>query len=320
MNRQDYIGQITDALAILSRKVEIRASLNLTDINVCAEDFYKDLLNLAFGYKLRNLNESKPNAKAIDLFDSENRIAIQVTSTSAIVKTRKTVTKFIEKELYRDYDRLVILNLVRVTPHKEKSIGITGIFQIDTKQDIWDYNDLARKISSKDSATLKNIADFLHKELKLIPDSKLPKEVQTIIALIDHLSNCIYTATDEIFIEEPDPEGKIYKRFAEHSGFLTQTYSELYNVYISNLETVKEMTDIGTVQVAKMALYLKTYSDKVLTESDGNPKVALDKITQEFARIVGQKGIEYDETAITFFLVNELIRCNVFPKNEAING
>ena len=168
--------------------------------------------------------------------------------------------------------------------------------------------------------TYKNITDFLHKELKIVPDSKLPKEVQTIITLIDHLSNCIHTATDERFIEEPDPDGKINERFANHSDFLKQTYVDLYSVYKLNLETVKEMTDIGTVQVIKKSLYLKIYSDKVLTESDGNPKVALDTLTQEFARIVGQKGIEYDETAITFFLVDELIRCNVFPNSGVISG
>lgn len=322
LKRDDYLEQITNALAILSRKVEINGVLNRLNTNSSAEDFYKELLNLALHYKLENINIDISNAAAIDLGDSsgENRIAIQVTSTSGIVKTRSTVEKFIEKELYRDYDRLIILNLVKVTQHKEPHIGDAGKFQIDTKKDIWDYTDFARKIHHKDTATLKNIADFLYQELKLTPDSKLPKEVQTIIILIDHLSNCICTATDEKFIEEPDPNGKIYKRFAEHSNFLTQRYSELYSVYNSNLETVKEMTDVGTVQIAKMALYLKIYSDKALPECDGNPKLALDKLTQEFARIVGQKGIEYDETAITFFLVNELIRCNVFPNSEAING
>lgn len=318
MNRSDYIVQITDALAFLSRKVEIKASLNLTDINVCAEDFYKDLLNIALGYKLENINASNINAVAIDLGDSENRIAIQVTSTSAIAKTKKTVTKFIEKELYLDYDRLIILNLVKVTKHKELYIGDTNKYQINTKEDIWDYTDFAHKIQHKDLKKLEEIVNFLHKELKIVPDSKLPKELQTIITLIDHLSNCI--ATDEKFIEEPDPDRKIYKRFSEYSSFLTQTYIELYSVYSLNLETVKEMTDIGTIQIVKKSLYLKTYSDKVLTECDGNPRVALDKLTQEFARIVGQKGIDYDETAITFFLVDELIRCNVFPNSEVIHG
>lgn len=320
INRQVYIEQIIRALAFLSREVEVRASLNLTDINVHAESFYRDLLNLALGYKLENINTINPNAAAIDLGDSENRIAIQVTSTSAIAKTRETVEKFIEKELYNNYDRLVILNLVKVTRHKAPLVGDADKYQIDTKRDIWDYNTFARKISDKDKDTLKDIADFLCSELQIVPDSKLPKEVQTIVTLIDHLSNRDHPKAGKGFIEDPDPNGKIYQRFSNHSVFLTDTYIELYKIYGPNLEIVKEVTDMGTVQVGKKSLYLKTYSDKVLTECEGNPQAALDRLTQEFAIVVGQKGIEYDETAITFFLVDELIRCNVFPNIEAVNG
>jgi len=319
MTRQDYIEQITDALALLSRKVEIKNSLNLTDLNICAEDFYKDLLNLTFGYKLKNLNESESNAAAIDLYDLENEIAIQVTSTSAIVKTRTTVRKFIENKFYNNYSRLIIFNLVEVTRHKEPFVGEKGVFQIDTKKDIWDYKDFAHKIMNKETAELSKIADFLQQELKIIPSSKLPKEIQTIITLIDHLSNCD-VVENEKFIEEPDPDGKINQRFINHANFLTETYKDLYSLYSANLETVKEMTDIGTVQVTKKSLYLKIYSDKILTECEGNPKLALDKLTQKFAEIIGQKEIEYDATAITFFLVDELIRCNVFPNSEVING
>ncbi|NOQ77583.1 MAG: SMEK domain-containing protein [Methylococcaceae bacterium] len=321
MNRQDYIEQITQALALLSRTVEINSSLNLTDINIHAENFYRDLLNLALGYKLENINTINPNAASIDLGDIENNIAIQVTSTSAISKTRKTVEKFIEKKLYNDYERLVILNLVGVTRHKDPFIGDAEKYQIDTKKDIWDYIDFARKINDKDTDSLKVIANFLHNELKITPDSRLPKEVQTIIALIDHLSNFESPAPkiNKIFLEAPDPNRKINQRFSDYSDFLTERYIELLHVYGPSLDTVKKETDIGTVQVVKKSLYLKTFSDNVLTKCNGDPKVALDKLTQEFANILERKGIEYDETAITFFLVDELIRCNVFPNVEKIN-
>lgn len=319
MNRQIYIEQITNALALLSRKVEIKSSLNLTDINVHAESFYRDLLNMALGYKLVNINTINPNAAAIDLGDSENRIAIQVTSTSAIAKTRTTVEKFIEKELFNDYDRLVILNLVNVTRHNISHIGDADKYQIDTKQDIWDYTDFARKINDKDTDSLEKIANFLNNELQIIPDSKLPKEVQTIVTLIDHLSNCDNPDAGEGFIDEPDPNGKIYARFSDHSEFLTNTYVDLYKIYGPNLETAKEVTDIGTVQVEKRSLYLKTHSDRVLTECNGDPQAALKRLTQEFASTIKQKNIEYDETAITFFLVDELTRCNLFPNSEKIN-
>ncbi|MCP4146269.1 MAG: SMEK domain-containing protein [bacterium] len=135
----------------LSREVELKASLSLTDINLHAENFYRDLLNLAFGYKLQNINAINPNAAAIDLGDSENRIAIQVTSTSAIAKTRKTVTTFIEKKLYDNYDRLIILNLVKVTKHSSPLIGDEARYQLDTRKDIWDYKAFARRLNDKDT-------------------------------------------------------------------------------------------------------------------------------------------------------------------------
>jgi len=94
MERKVYIEQIISVLALLSRKVEISASLNLTDLNIHAEDFYKDLFNLAFGYELKNINTIDPNAAAIDLGDVKNKIAIQITSTLTLEKTRKTVEKF----------------------------------------------------------------------------------------------------------------------------------------------------------------------------------------------------------------------------------
>jgi hypothetical protein len=319
VNRQDYIEQITNALALLSRQVEIKASLNLTDINVHAENFYRDLLNLALGYQLENINTINPNAAAIDLGDTHNRIAIQVTSTSAIAKTRKTVEKFIENKLHHHYDRLIILNLVSVTRHTAAFIGDANEYQIDTKKDIWDYVDFARFISDKNTQNLKSIAEFLQNELKIVPQARLPKEVQTIVTLIDHLSNCEHDDAGQGFVEEPDPNGKIYQRFADHADFLTSTYVELYAEYGPSLEIVKEVTDIGVVQIRRKSLYLKLLSDKTLTEFAGDPTLALKALTQQFVDVVQSKEVEYEESAITFFLVDELIRCNVFPNPGAIN-
>lgn len=320
LNRQDYIQQISDALALLSRKVEINTSLNLTDINIHSEYFYRDLLNLALGYNLVNINTINPSAAAIDLGDPDEQVAIQVTSTSDLKKTRTTVEKFIEKELYNDYDRLIILNLVNVTRHKDPLIGDEDVYQLDTKNDMWDYKDLARFVADKDLDALKDIGSFLNKELNISSDQKLPKEVNTIVSLIDHLSNCENPDSGRGFIEDPDPNGKIYKRFAEYSDFLTKSYQELYQIYGPNLETAKDVTDIGTVQVAKKSLYLKSHSDHVLNQCEGDPKAALDRLTDEYASVLSQKGIDYDRTAITFFLVDELTRCNVFPNLDSVNG
>jgi hypothetical protein len=320
MRKKELIEQITNALAILSRKVEISSSMNLTDINVVAEDFYRDLLNLTFGYELLNINLINPNAVSIDLGDTVNRIAIQVTSTSALKKTRETVQKFIKNSLFNDYDRLIILNLVGVTQHRDKFIGEEGVFQIDTKNDILDYNDFARLIAGNSTDKLETIVNFINKDLMLEKSEIISKEVKTIISLIEHLSNFNNPDSGNGFIDKPDPEEKILIRFSDNSEFLIKTYTELYSIYGPNLEIVHEQLDISSLQIKKKSIYLKTYSDKVLNECENNPQIALEELTRRFSNALVSKGIEPEEMAITFFLVDELIRCNIFPNTLKING
>ena len=76
MKKEIYLKEIVRSLAMLSREVEILNSVNLYDINIVAEDFFTGLLNLIYGYKLRNLNVVEKNTPAIDLGDEENRISV----------------------------------------------------------------------------------------------------------------------------------------------------------------------------------------------------------------------------------------------------
>ncbi|QDV56414.1 hypothetical protein Mal33_24040 [Rosistilla oblonga] len=82
MNRQKLIDEISEQLAILTHKIKLQNGLNLTDLNIHAENFFRDFLNLLHGFSLCNCNADNQNAATIDLRDDENRIAIQVTSNS----------------------------------------------------------------------------------------------------------------------------------------------------------------------------------------------------------------------------------------------
>ncbi|WP_197070549.1 SMEK domain-containing protein [Aeromonas allosaccharophila] len=189
MNRIDYQKKIIAALTWLKTQVEMHNSITLTDINHGAEDFYCGLLNLVYGYNLKNINITAQNAAAIDLGDEHSKIAIQVTSTSALGKTKYTVEKFIEKELYKKFDRLFILNIVKKTNHDAATIGGPKYF-LDTKADIIDVEDLIKKITSDpDLKKLKAIADFLDDELSLPVQKSLPNEVLTILGIIEFISD-----------------------------------------------------------------------------------------------------------------------------------
>lgn len=67
MNRIDLINNITRYLTILKTEVEMRNALNLQDINVHAETFFRLLLNLLLELDLKNINIVDRSATAIDL-------------------------------------------------------------------------------------------------------------------------------------------------------------------------------------------------------------------------------------------------------------
>lgn len=84
--REEYLDYIEDKLAWLSRYVENKNSQQRYDMNLATETIVAGLLNLVYGYRLKNANVLKVNMPAIDLFDSENRIVIQVTSDTSLRK------------------------------------------------------------------------------------------------------------------------------------------------------------------------------------------------------------------------------------------
>ena len=86
LNKEIYLKEVAKSLALLSNEVTILNAINLYDINIVAEDFFPGLLNLIYGYQLKNANDLEKNAPAIDLYDEVNKIAIQVTSDSSSKK------------------------------------------------------------------------------------------------------------------------------------------------------------------------------------------------------------------------------------------
>ncbi|MXZ49820.1 MAG: SMEK domain-containing protein, partial [Rhodobacteraceae bacterium] len=67
MERQKLINTCIDRLVFLKSKVEVSSKLNLTDMNIHSENFYRDFLNLLYEYDLKNINKIQHNATSIEL-------------------------------------------------------------------------------------------------------------------------------------------------------------------------------------------------------------------------------------------------------------
>ncbi len=317
--RQDLMDNIIEKLTFVKSKVEVSNPLNLTDVNIISENFYRDFLNLVFGYELKNINKIVQNAASIDLGDDKNKICFQVTSTSTLTKSKKTVDGFIEKKYHEKYSRLIILNIVSKSKHQEPKLGTAAVYELDTKEDIWDVSSLLKEIVDKEDINeIQAISDFLDKEIKFVAKHSLAKEIVTFMSLITYLSDDAQAGAGAGFIEKPDPEGKIYKRFSDHAAFLTKEYQDLYAEYGLVLKDVLQQADMGQARVRRLAIHLKIESDSVLTEANDDPKKALDLLVTKYEKTLKEKGLLFDLTAIRFFLLDQLIACNVFPNKVEV--
>lgn len=317
MNREVYLKNIADSLALLSTQVSIRNAINLYDINIVAEDFYPGLLNIIYDYKLENVNNIEKNASGIDLVDKSNRISIQVTSDKSSKKIKHTIEEFIKNERYKEYDRLVILILVEKTKYTS-SFNTDGKFVFEKDRDVWDRNDLITTIRSFGIEKLKKINDYLQTELneKYAAISMVEaNEVETIIDLIEYISG--HKKVKKLIDVKVDPEYKIYNRFNEFASSLVNQYTSLLTIYGSALENVYVTLGIDQAQDLVTMFYLQEISMKFLEDTNNNPVEALNKLVDYFENKISINGKKYDRMAIKFYLVNEMIKCSVFPNERS---
>lgn len=315
LQRKDNIDKISTKLAILAHKVELNTSLNLMDLNIHAEYFFCELLNMIFNLSLSNLNSINSNAKSIDLIDEKNRLAVQVTSTSDFAKIRKTVDSFIETNNVSKIDRLVVLILTKKKKYHAKTYG--NQFKISISDDVLDYTDLIKLIMALPPEKIQQICEYLSSQIFDTPTQKAPKEVTTILEMIKILSTDELPQSGNGFQEEPDPNGKINKRFSAYAEYLMEIYVPLMTTYAGILNEISKTSDSGTININKLSAYLKRVSNTALDECGGNPINALNKMTDYYASRLSSNGIDYDDSAIQYYLIDNMIRCNVFPNKVA---
>lgn len=304
-NRQTYISVIIRRLSYLKTEVTEFNTLNLTDINVFAENFYRDLFN-TIGYTFDNTNFEENNFAHIDLIDKKNKVAIQVTSQNDNVKIKEAIDGFFAKPENKDF-KLKLLLISKDAKDYRTKFGKN----FNHKEDVIDIKRLLAIINDiKDIDKIKGIADFLDKNVLTERRQTECSEVETIMELINYLS----FNKNRVIIEKTvnvDPKNKIEKRFSGHSDYLKQQYSGLYAKY--NGALIEAISRIDGVEAEIISDFLKDESDIILTKENNNPKLALHSLVELFYGKLSSNGIKFDKQAIKFYLLDELIKCNVFP-------
>ena len=188
MNRERLYSYIEEHLVVLAHRVELRGKLNVLDLHLHSENFYRDFLNLIFGWKLENLNKINQNVEAIDLIDTVNKIVIQVSSTDTKQKIESALAKDI-MENYAGWSFKFVSIARNANNLRTKTFKNPHGLNFAPATDIYDVSLFLREVMGMTIDKLQNVEIFIRKELgsdttAMVIESELTRVI-TLLAQVD---------------------------------------------------------------------------------------------------------------------------------------
>ena len=169
-NRELLLKTISKEFAKWQVQIENLNSLSLYDANIFSEHTLCELLNIIFDYHLVNANLIAANFPSVDLIDKTYKVAIQVTSTSQKNKVQTTLTKFSEKRLYLEYDKIYIIILGN-KQKKYPNLLVPPEISFESAEQVLDFKSLLNIIARLPLKRIEKIAALLNRE-EIKPISK----------------------------------------------------------------------------------------------------------------------------------------------------
>ena len=315
MERVGFFNTIEEKLNFLSFRIEQRGKINLLDFNIHSENFFADLINLIFDYKLKNLNAIKQNVDGIDLVDEENKIIVQVSSTCTKTKIENSLSK---KTLakYSKYSFKFVAICGSRDDVKDKSFANPSSVVFDPKKDIYDIASLLRIIESMKIVRMREVYDLIVNELGAPVDSrKLNSNLAEIIKLL--------SSEDLSTIQTPEVNSfEIHKKIEFNKLGDMQDFIDEYKVYYNILdEKYCEFDKLGANKSKSvLSIIQKQYLQLSLTLSD--PKELFLSVIESVSNLIqsseNYEMLPYEELdlCVSIIVVDAFIRCKIFKNPE----
>ncbi|MCX2496138.1 SMEK domain-containing protein [Pedobacter sp. PF22-3] len=157
MNQEYKLYRISQLLSRFREQVKILNTNGEFSINIHAENILIKILNVIYDCNLENVNYVEGKTyPSIDLRDSIKKTAFQVTSTANLDKVKHTLNKFIENDLYKEFDSVYI-------------------FIITEKQKKYDQIKIDKVLDDKITFNIENILDRTDLYIELNKQNNLDK-------------------------------------------------------------------------------------------------------------------------------------------------
>lgn len=314
MKRAYYYNYIEERLTTLSARIEKRGRLNMLDCHLHAEHFYRDLFNLLFDWELNNINDYQQNAAAVDLVGLNNKIIIQVSAINTKRKIDDALSK-ISTEKYKNFTFKFISIAKTAKGLKNKTYTIPLGIKFDFKDDIYDTDDILGKINSLNIAELKQIYDFVYKELGVeTPTTRLESNLTTIINLLskENFSNFGISLLDSFQIEQKIEfnqllnSKKLIDEFKIHQGAVDRIYSS-FDAMGQN-KSISVLNKLRKIYLEKQE---KASGDTLFRLITDNIKEII--TTSENYDVIPEEELEL---CVDILAVDAFIRCKIFKNPE----
>ncbi|MFT5916511.1 MAG: hypothetical protein ACI81T_003021 [Bacteroidia bacterium] len=319
MNRSNYFDTIEEKTNILAERIKSRGRLNLLNLNLHNENFYFHFLNLLYGWNSFNANPISGNIEGIDLIDHDNKIILQVSSTSTKAKIEKSLSKKIIEQ-YSGY-RFKFISIARDSDDLRK-MSFSNPFDcaFNPAEDIIDKNSILNHILIQDINTQKKICKFVMDELGS-PLEELKLET-TIADLINFLYEHKPTKSKlPISITPFEIEDKISFNNLE----ISRTIIEDLSVYHPSISEKYSVYDQEGINKSRSVIHTisRFYREEVIlgTSSDETFLKIVDKVA-DFAMssdnfVYATK--ELLQLSAEILTVDTFLRCKIFknPPNIA---
>lgn len=237
MNRSPIFDYIEERLIVLAHRVEARGKLNILDLHLHSENFYRDFLNLLYDWNLENLNNVCQNVEAIDLIDNTNKIVIQVSSTN----TKQKIESALGKDSMANYKgwSFKFVSIARsATELRTKTFTNPYDLNFSPVNDIFDIESLLREILGFGIDKLQKIETFIRKELgndttSMVIESDLTRII-TMLAQVD------WSTSDQIKL---DNEFQIDTKIDHNDLIKSKMVIKEYNIWQNSVRRIYSAFD-----------------------------------------------------------------------------
>jgi len=320
MQRKNYFDYIEEKLAILSIRVKNRGKLNILDVHMHSENFYRDLMNLLYDWSLNNINNSIQNVEAIDLIDYNKKIIVQISATVTKAKIEKSLDKkIIEKYAQRGYKFKFVSIAENADKLRKQNYQNPYGVGFEPQNDIFDISSLEKDIIDLQAEKMERVYQFIKTELGNMPDSiSFNSDLATIINILA-----------EVKLDSDEPLGNINmyeidKKIAFNKLDIASMIINDYKIFYNQIE--KKYREFDRMGLNKSMLILqllrRMYIDALLNNKYNNSDLLFVGLIDEVKEIVknsrnhSEISKETLEVCASMLVVDAFMRCKIFKNPE----